>query len=175
MFSKRDYATNLGMLVANLHSLEFRLRAFLSKLPHARPNGLPWDVNLYSFPVGRELPESDITSYATLGRMIADYNKNATAYKIGVPISTDIVPLRDALAHGRAAATSGFENPCLIKFSPAKRGHVTVVYNAEMNEQWFTANITLLSEALDKINAALSEASRRWPESPPKSAKSSTL
>jgi hypothetical protein len=48
----------LGKLVANLQSLEFILRGFLQELPSARPIGIPYGADIYSFPVGTELPES---------------------------------------------------------------------------------------------------------------------
>jgi hypothetical protein len=69
-----EHKKNLGGLVVNFQALEFILRAFLQGLPTARPIGIPPGIDIYSFPVGTELPENEMTSYDALGQLIYKFN-----------------------------------------------------------------------------------------------------
>ena len=95
-----DYAYNLGSLLANFQSLELGLRAFLQQLPDARPLGIPYGEDIYSFPAGQAVPESELTSYDSLGRLIDKYNEAARDQGLA-EIDHGLVDIRDALAHGR--------------------------------------------------------------------------
>jgi hypothetical protein len=55
---------------------------------------------MFDYPVGKVLPETEITSYASLGDLIKMYNP--VAAKHGYPkLDHELVELRDALAHGK--------------------------------------------------------------------------
>src|SRR4051812_48307320 len=121
----KEHAHHLGGLVANLQSLEFLLRAFLSKLPSARPMGLPHGTDLYSFPVGATVPENDLTSFDSLGQLIDKYNEEAKRSGNAL-LDGSLVELRDALAHGRVSAKPPSDDLRLLKFSKPISGCVTV-------------------------------------------------
>jgi hypothetical protein len=108
-----QHAIQLGGLVASFQSLEFLLRLFLQKLPSARPLGIPHGTDVYSYPVGTELPESELTSYDSLGQLIDKYN--AEMRRRGhLQIDPTLVEIRDALAHGRVSAGTIDENLRLL-------------------------------------------------------------
>jgi hypothetical protein len=89
--------------MGNLLSLEFLLRVFLQSLPTARPIGIPYGTDLYSYPVGTEVPESELTSYDTLGKLIDKYNRQVKARGYE-EIDRTLIEIRDALAHGRVSS-----------------------------------------------------------------------
>src|SRR5258705_13415551 len=97
------HALDLGKLIGNLHSLEFLLRAFLQKLPTARPTGVPWGFDIYSFPVGTELAESELTSFDSLAVLIDKVNTELFRQGSNDRIERSLVELGDALAHGRVS------------------------------------------------------------------------
>jgi hypothetical protein len=80
--------------------------------------GIPNGNDLYSFSVGQNLPESDLTSYASLGALIAKYNDTAQEQGL-TKIDDTLVEIRDALAHGRVSAELTSDTLRLIKFSKA--------------------------------------------------------
>ena len=90
--------------------------------------------------VARLVPNSPrARSRATtlLGVLIDKFNvemKNRTQPELQ---KSALVELRDALAHGRIAATSPSGPPRLIKFDRPQNGRVRVTYNDELNEAWF--------------------------------------
>ena len=126
-----EHTKYLGKLLANLQSLEFLLRAFLNRLPGARPIGLPYGTDIYSSPVGSELPENDITSYDSLSELLTKVNEEMK--RRGAPgIDKKLVDLRDALADGRVSAALPDENMRLLKFDKPQNGKVRVVFNEVM-------------------------------------------
>lgn len=134
----REYAFQLGSLMANFQSLEFALRAFLQQLPSARPLGIKWGQDLYSFPVGCELAESEITSYDSLGQLIDKFNLEALR-RNQPQIDRTLVDVRDALAHGRVSADITSDALRLLRFEKPKNGRVRVMFNHELSAQWFSS------------------------------------
>ncbi|MBI3248042.1 MAG: hypothetical protein HYZ50_16175 [Deltaproteobacteria bacterium] len=131
-----EHALNLGGLFGNLQSLEFLLRGFLNRLSGARPIGVPYGTDIYSFPVGTELPENDLTSYDSLSLLVAKFNQEMKCR--GTPeIDEKIVELRDALVHGRVSAAIQDESLRLLKFDEPKNGTVRITFNEVMTEEWF--------------------------------------
>lgn len=103
MDTEKDYPRLLGGLVGNLHSLEFALRVYLGqRIAAAR---LACGTDVYDFPVGAELPLTDLTSYATLGMLLREFNDDMRR-ACKPEIDETIVLLRDALAHGRVLRKS---------------------------------------------------------------------
>ena len=140
----------LGKLVGNFQSLEFILRMFL-QLASARPIGIPYGTNMYSSPVGAELPECAFTSYDTLGALIKKFNTEMDARRLST-IDVSLVVLRDALAHGRVSSSTPDGTMRLLKFSEPKKGRVRVVFNQEMTKAWFDAQIERVREAIRAVS-----------------------
>jgi hypothetical protein len=132
-----NHALDLGKLVGNLHSLEFCLRMFLQKMPTARPTGLPWGVDVYSFPVGTELVESELTSFDSLAALIDKVNAELFRQGSSERVDRSLVELRDALAHGRVSANAENETLRLLKFNKPNRGRVQITFNQVMSKEWF--------------------------------------
>ncbi|MER0216099.1 MAG: hypothetical protein DU481_07890 [Nitrosomonas sp.] len=131
-----DHVKLLGKLIANFQSFELMLRFFLQRLPTARPIGIPCGIDIYSFQVGEDLPENELTSYDSLGELIKKYNKEVSKHDLE-QIDETLVYVRDALAHGRISANDINDTLRLLKFSRPKEGRVTVLFNEEMTETWF--------------------------------------
>jgi hypothetical protein len=106
-----ELARHLGGLESNFQSLEFVLRLFLQKCPSARPCGVPYGTDIYSYPVGAELPENEVTSYDTLGQPIDKYNGEFG--KMGLPsIDRTMRVYRPHRAkNGRFSCTSSTGSP----------------------------------------------------------------
>lgn len=144
-----EHAKHLGGLVANFHSLEFLLRTFLQNLPDARPMGVPHGTNIYSFAVGTELSESELTSYDSLGQLIKKYNKEMK--KRGLPlIDETLVEVRDAIAHGRVSSDIA-DDMQLLKFSKPANGRVRITFNEKLTEDWFKNQKKRVFEAIQEV------------------------
>src|SRR3990167_8748444 len=95
-----QYRERLGGVVGNFHALEFVLRAFLQAPSTARPIGIPHGTDIYSFPVGADLPENELTSYDSLGILIEKFNTDMASRGLS-GIDLTLVQIRDVVAHGR--------------------------------------------------------------------------
>ena len=145
--SRDEHFIRLGKLVANYQSLEFLLRVVLQSLPSARPLGIPHGVDVYSFPVGSKLPESEITSYDSLGQLISKYNKEMARRQLPL-IDNTLVAVRDALAHGRVSAPTLNGTLRLLKFGERTNGLVPVAFNVEMSARWFSSQTRRVYDAI---------------------------
>jgi hypothetical protein len=145
-----EHVNHLGGLVGNFQSLEFSLRAFLQGLPTAQPIGLPQGANIYSFPVGTELPENELTSYDSLGDLIEKFNAEMKRRSFS-GIEPTLVEVRDALAQGRVSALSMNDNLRLLKFDKRKNGKVGVVFNEKLTEAWFARQKKRVYEAIEFV------------------------
>jgi hypothetical protein len=124
--------------------------AFCKNLPNARPIGIPYGEDFYSFPIDHELPESDLTNYDSLGQLIDKYNAVVFTQE-SVGIDRGLVEIRDALAHGRVSAEVTSDTLRLIKFSKPKNGLVRVTFNALLSEEWFAEQKRRSVEALREV------------------------
>jgi len=131
-----EHKRQLGGLIGNFQSLEFVLRAFLQGLTTSRPIGIPRGADIYSFPVGTELPENELTSYDSLGQVIQKFNTEMKRRGLA-EIDPTLVEVRDALAHGRVSAASMSDGLRLLKFDRPVNGRVRVVFNEKLTEAWF--------------------------------------
>ena len=127
---KEVYFLNLGKLIGDLHALEFSIRAFLVKTPSEKPMGIPYGENIYSYPVGTELLENEITNYDTLDELIKKFNNIMTARNRKLLDGSFLIQLRDSLAHGRITKFEGSgEIPHLIRFTRPRDGKVKILHN----------------------------------------------
>ena len=147
---KALYAEKLGMLVANMQSLEVALRAFLSRAEDDLENKHVV-VDLDNIKAGDMVQENAFTNYDTLKELIVKYNKSNRSddYKI----DDSLVKVRDALAHGRLSAKDFEMNPIrLLKFAkPTKTGKVRVELDNDLTKEWFKENINLFRDAIMKV------------------------
>ena len=75
--SPDEYAMLLGKLVANFHSLEFILRAFLYANAIEPHEPLPTGMGLESLDLGESGPVNALTDYDTLAKLIARYKQGS--------------------------------------------------------------------------------------------------
>jgi len=151
-----EHCKFLGKLMANFQSLEFFLRAFLQELPSARPIGISYGTDIYSFPVGTELPESEFTSYDSLGLLIQKFNGEMQKQGLSI-VDATLVEVRDALAHGRVSSGTADGDLRLLKFARPKSGRVRVTFNQRMDEAWFKTEIGRVQEAVRVVYKAISQ------------------
>ncbi|MCK4466908.1 MAG: hypothetical protein KAU60_01000 [Desulfobacterales bacterium] len=143
-----DTAFKLGKIVNNLQSLECILRMFLKEA-----NDESSSTQYFNLKVNDEVSEDSFTNYDTLGQLIKKYNAHVSVVDKALCISAEVVPLRDALAHGRVFSTN--PNPIhpylLLKFSKPANGKVKVTYFEEINSDWFDKNIDLTFKQMEVV------------------------
>jgi len=151
-----EHARYLGKLVANFQSLEFILRAFLQQLPTAPPVGLAHGTDIYSFPVGREVPENELTNFDSLGQLVKKFNSEMKRRGLN-EIDEHLIAVRDALAHGRVSAANPNDEMRLLKFSKPKNGRVRVEFNEVMSAAWFKGQLIRVHEAILAVQRHLAQ------------------
>lgn len=142
-----NYRERLGGLVGNFHALEFVLRCYFQALPTARPIGISYGTDIYSFPVGAEVPENELTSYDSLGSLIQRFNGDMQS-RGAATIDPTLVRLRDAIAHGRVSTKTKDGTLRLLKFGKPKEGKITIEFNEKMTEEWFKVQIPRVFSAV---------------------------
>ena len=134
----RRRSEQIGTLVGWIQSLEFNLRYWL-----LRAGNFPLE-----FPdhVGQKVQKTPMTDYRSLGQLIAAYNGQLSEVESKYRLSTEIVAIRDAVAHGRVLALS-LEGPLTIYcFGPPKDGVVETTAMRPMTPEGLSADIDLLRE-----------------------------
>lgn len=144
-----EYTFGLGKLIVNLHSLEFALRAFLWN----RQGGSSWKF-LDNLQEGNTVSENAFTNYDTLKELIAKYNNLVTSVSSDLCVDSQLVKLRDALAHGRVASNTPQPPLRLLKFDKPSRGTVKVTHSVLVDENWLAAQTTRVRVEMEKIVAA---------------------
>jgi hypothetical protein len=142
-----EHARNIGGLFSNLQTIEFQIRAHLAWARFPEVAGMPQGHKLADFHIGNEYVAGSFTSYDALPALIDKFNEVAVKHSHRI-LDRGLIELRDALAHGRCAADPGDNYFRLIKFSMARAGRVTVVYNAIMDSAWYDRQRRMLSDAL---------------------------
>jgi hypothetical protein len=138
------YATKLGQIWANFHSLEMTLRTFLA-LRDPR-DALKEGQSFATLAVGDVVAENPTTDYASLGQLIDQFNKAASPQR---RIDPTLVDLRDALAHGRVWSPDGSFPLRLLKFSrPHRDGSIRVTWATTMTGDWLDEQRQRVFEAL---------------------------
>lgn len=152
---KQEHACHLGGLIGNLQSLEIAIRLALAQRPGSVAKDTYGD-DFRNAPVGTRIPLSDLSSYASLGKLIKSFNN---VFAPTPPLDSALVDLRDALAHGRvfAGPSENEEEFRIVKFAKPDKGatEVTVIYSAVMNEAWFEENKARVRAALKTVMAVL--------------------
>lgn len=154
----RAHAEHLGGLLGNLHSLEFSIRLCLSQQPGS-PARDKYADDFRTAPVGMLVPDSDMSSYASLGVLIEKFN--ATFGQDGFTVDTTLVDLRDVLAHGRVFAGPDEDHFRIVKFDKPTNGNARVSYNQVMTEDWFISNKRRAAEAIAIVMGRFAHAESR--------------
>ena len=143
-----EYLLTLGKLVANLHSLEFSLRAFLLKNFESREP----KVNLTNIIAGDEVPLNSFTNYDTLGRVIDRYNEVVQPVYPSCCVDKTVVEVRDMIAHGRIAGKTLTPPYELVKFGkPNKSSMVPVEQVVTLDSHWLSSNVNLVLDQIHKV------------------------
>lgn len=127
----QDYIRKLGHFWQSFNNLELFLRLYI----HRKIGGDRKDFQEYcNAKEGSELPVNPITDYQSFSELCKAFNmlhdeKNKIDF-------TELVRLRDALAHGRVSGDM-FANMNVIKFSSPQKGKVKVVYNKQLTPMAF--------------------------------------
>ncbi len=157
MTSDEDrHVRKLGALVADLQSMEFFLRGFLSTVHQADANGLLLGMpqHMVSLKVGQNVPENFMTDYRTLGQLVDQYNAYVDGRDASLMLDKETVVLRDALAHGRVFQEDGYQHFQLLKFDKPTHGQVRVTFSQTMDDAWFKGHTSLVIDQCRKIHEA---------------------
>jgi hypothetical protein len=145
----------MGTLIVNLQSLEFALRGFLynCEIGWANKSGADFLGNIEE---GQQLEENAFTNYDTLAKLIEKYNSSIRSRDPSLEVDSNIVRIRDALAHGRIASDSPdpSEPNKLVKYDRPKDGYVRVTDCCTLTKEWFDQNIHLVCEDIRRIAKA---------------------
>lgn len=156
-----EYSAGLGRMLANLQSLEFALRAYLSYWDDPAIRLQP-ERRLQELSVGEVVHENSITNYETLGRLVDRYNSRLPVTDRDCKVCSGVVTIRDALAHGRATSLTGnLEDVVLLKFSPPSDGKVKVVFAEKLTRDWLEGWIIQLASEIKKVLNAMERERRR--------------
>jgi len=145
-----EHTLGLGKVIVNLHSLEFKLRAFLWK----REGHSSWKF-LSALREGDTAPENAFTNYDTLNELIEKYNAEAGESFPELCVDPRIVDLRDAIAHGRLGSDVPQPPLRLLKFSKPAGGNVKVTNSILVDDQWLSAQTTRVRLEIEKVAKAL--------------------
>ena len=143
----RKYREWLGQIVSGFQTLELFLRIQIQMMPNVKEMGITAYQDMFAYPVGTELPETEMTSYDALGDILKKYNSEAR--KRSYPeIDPMLVDLRDALAHGKVGYNPTKTGLRLIKFSKRNAaGLVEVTWNVDITEDWCNVQLERLTRA----------------------------
>ena len=146
-----DYLLQLGKLVANLHSLEFALRAFLVKYNEDHEPNFDHAAIL----PGRHVPENSFTNYDSLGTLLKKFNKIVEQHASAYSIDFAVVVVRDMIAHGRIASKSPNLVPMeLVKFGKRVSAGVPVEAMVTMDIDWLRSKVSLVHNQILKVVGA---------------------
>jgi hypothetical protein len=102
--------------------LELALRTVLYELAHAPQNPLVHGVPLFSAKKGDHVPLNALTSWASLGDLIAAFNESQKTHDPLLHVDPSLKTVRDAFAHGRLVAADALTHLVLMRFAQPK-GH----------------------------------------------------
>lgn len=136
------HAEHLGGLLGNLQTLEIIIRLCLAQQPGSPARNKFMD-EVCNAQVGAQIPESDMSNYASLKELIKKFNK-----VFSNNIDSSIVDLRDALAHGRVFQGPNDDFFRIVKFEKPVNGSARLSLNQVMNEEWFNESQERVRKAI---------------------------
>jgi len=149
-----EHATMIGKLLVSFQCLEYALRAFLYERRDPPHEPLAPGTDLDTMTFGDVLPENAITRWDSLTHLIKRYNRAISDGQLALDLS--LVDLRDALAHGRMAASLSERNFALIKFTRPYAGRVEVGFRQELSKEWIGDQIKRVLAECEKVGKAAS-------------------
>jgi hypothetical protein len=147
-----EHATMIGKLLVSFHCLEYALRAFLYEQCDPPHEPLPPGTDLDTMIFGDVVTENAITRWDSLTYLIKRYNRAVSNGQFAVDPS--LVDLRDALAHGRIAASLSKRNFTLVKFTRPYAGRVEVGFREELSKEWMENQINRVLAECEKVGRA---------------------
>ena len=152
--STENHHKGLGKLVANMQSLEFVLRAFLSNDEIAKGHSFNQSSNLNNLSIGDTVRENAFTNYDALGKLISKYNEHPRILSTELNIDETLCYIRDAVAHGRISSNTSYGPMKLLKFSKPKNNQVKVTLSVTMTKEWFKEQTKRSYGAILKVSEA---------------------
>jgi len=147
-----EHAKMMGRLLVSFQCLEYALRAFLYERRDPPHEPLPPGSDLSTMNFGDVVPENAITRWDSLTHLIRRYNRTISGGQL--PVDPGLVELRDALAHGRIAATLSEEDFALIKFTRPYAGRVEVGFREKLSKEWMENQIKRVLAECEKVGRA---------------------
>lgn len=154
------YPKDLGTLLTNLHVLEYAIRGRLSYEDPAVDGELAANMQVSQVQVGDVVRANSLTSYESLGELIARYNRTLAAID-DVRVDPTVVSLRDVLAHGRLLPLERESSLRLIKFGRSDGAQTVVEFAQTLSHAWFREQITRLEAEVDKVLESMRRARER--------------
>ena len=150
---RREYEVSLGRLFTNMLSLEMLLRLYLFSKESA-PESRNFDFG--SLKEGDNVPENYFTDTCGLRHLIEKYNTYCKKNFSELKVDPDLADIRNALAHGRVLSSDpNFSKTQLFNFVSDKEGQIRLAFIALMTKDWFTKQIKLFFNAMDKVHKNL--------------------
>lgn len=148
-----SHAFNLGKLLGNLQSIEMGARMVIVRLDQRAAEQV--ETQLPQVKAGDLVELNAFTNDDDLTQTLEKYNKR-TPLDCRIDVGS-IVRLRDALGHGRTFGFGSTKYLRLLKFRRKRGvdGKVAVELAEDMTNEWFSANISMLSDALERIRKVL--------------------
>jgi len=140
------HATYTGRLMAGFQMLETAVRLAVEQLDPKPGAGWDW-LRLRE---GERVPVSALSDFRGLRQTLERYNALVTPeHRLA---TGPLVRLRDALAHGRVFTSGATGLPLfLVKFGEPTEGHIPVERAESMTTEWFTAKLSLVHLAIDRV------------------------
>jgi hypothetical protein len=142
---ENDHARGVGKIVSNLESLEFLIRIYLSNANNQKIE--------FPTPATKELPETYITNYMSLGDLTKKYNDGLTPPEQIHYVDVEVVKIRDAFAHGRIFSQTESFPITLYKFAKPIDGKAAVDYVETPTIDWLKQKNEMIRAQMEKVIA----------------------
>jgi len=144
-----EHTLMMGRLLVSFQCLEYALRSFLYERcdPPHEPLASGMDLNTMSF--GDVVPENAITRWDSLTQLIKRYNR--AVRDMQWTVDPGLVDLRDALAHGRMAASVVEGHFALVKFTRPYGGRVEVGFREKLSREWLENQVKRVLAECEKV------------------------
>lgn len=151
-----DHVLRLGKLLGNLQSLETLLRIYLLKVGSAVADTRVVKKPYWDLVVGDIVDDDEFSNYDTLGKLVAKYNLDISKRESSLCIDTQLIAVRDLLAHGRiAAAAADTASLKVVKFEKPQDGKAVVSASVLMDDDWFDTNIANCRVQIENVSSAI--------------------
>jgi hypothetical protein len=140
-----DHAKGVGKIVSNLESLELLIRIYLTSANSQKIE--------FPTPTTKELPETYITNYMPLDDLVEEYNESLEPEEQIHGVNTEVVKIRDALAHGRIFSLTESFPVTIYKFAKPKDGKAAVDYVETLTTDWLKEKNEMIRTQMNNVIA----------------------